>query len=266
MTKSNLGRRATIAAVTAVMLSGAAVLPFAGAAQAQQIQQLIDAERQVAQAGAQSQAAIDKIADETDKLLSEYRTIMTQMDNIKVYNQQLSDLVKAQEGERQSLMTQIENVSSVEREIVPLMQRMIATLEQFVALDVPFLLEERNQRVQGLRTLMARADVSTAEKYRRLMEAFQVENEYGRTIEAYSGSLETNGQTRTVDFLRFGRVVLAYQTLDGAEQGVWDNKAKQWIVLPETYRGALKQGLAIARRQAAPDLLVLPVSAPETAQ
>lgn len=266
MTKSNLGRRAAVAAVTAILLSGAAALPAADAARAQQIQQLVDVERQVAQAGAQSQAAIDKIADDTDKLVSEYRTIMTQIDNIKVYNQQLADLVASQDKERQSLQTQIENVSSVEREIVPLMQRMIGTLEQFVALDVPFLQDERQQRVQSLRALMARADVSTAEKYRRLMEAFQVENEYGRTIEAYSGTLELNGQARTVDFLRFGRVVLAYQTLDGAEQGVWDQKAKQWVVLPDTYRGALKQGLAIARRQAAPDLLVMPVSAPETAQ
>ncbi len=263
MTKSNLGRRAAIAAVTAVVLSGAATIPTDGA-QAQQIQQLIDVERQVAQAGAQSQATIDKIADETDKLVSEYRTIMTQIDNIKVYNQQLTDLVASQEKERQSLQTQIENVSLVEREIVPLMQRMINTLEQFIELDTPFLLEERKQRVQALRALMARADVSTAEKYRRLMEAYQVESEFGRNIEAYSGTLELNGQARTVDFLRFGRVVLAYQTLDGNEQGVWDNKAKQWVVLPDTYRGALRQGLAIARRQAAPDLLVLPVSAPET--
>jgi len=261
MTQSNRTRRAAVLAVSALMLSGASV------AHAQQkIDQLVNLEKQVAQAGAQSQATVDKIADDTDRLLQEYRTVMTQIDNIKVYNDQLADLVKSQQAEQQSLLTQIDNVSSVEREIVPLMQRMIGTLEQFIQLDVPFLAKERAERVQGLRALMARADVSTSEKYRRLMEAYQVESEYGRTIEAYSGTLEQGGKSRTVDFLRFGRVVLAYQTLDGNEQGVWDRVNKTWVVLPESYRGAIKQGLAIARRQAPPDLIVLPVSAPETAQ
>lgn len=260
MTQSNFKRRAAVAAVTACMLSGAAV------AQAQQIDQLLSIEKQVAQAGAQSQQTIDKIADETDKLVNEYRTVTTQIDNIKVYNDQLQQLVAAQEKEKASLQAQIENVSGVEREIVPLMQRMIGTLEQFVKLDVPFRLQERTERVQNLRELMNRADVSTAEKYRRLMEAYQIESEDGANIEAYAGPLETDGRTRQVDFLRIGRVVLAYQTLDGSEQGIWDQGAKQWVVLPESYRNQIRQGLAVARRQAAPDLLVLPVSAPESAQ
>lgn len=260
MTQSNLKRRAAVAAVTVCMLSGAAV------AQAQSIDQLISIEKQVAQAGAQSQATIDKIADETDKLVNEYRTVTTQIDNIKVYNEQLQQLVAAQQTEKGSLQAQIENVSGVEREIVPLMQRMIGTLEQFVKLDVPFLVQERTQRVANLRELMSRADVSTAEKYRRLMEAYQVENEYGWTLESYSGPLESNGRTRQVDFLRIGRVVLAYQTLDGSEQGIWDKDAKQWVILPESYRSQIRQGIAIARRQAAPDLLILPVSAPESAR
>ncbi|MFM2042615.1 MAG: hypothetical protein RLY86_1191 [Pseudomonadota bacterium] len=260
MTQSNLKRRAAIVAVTALMLSGA------GVAQAQQIDQLLTLEKQVAQAGAESQATIDKIADETDRMVAEYRQIMTQIDNIKVYNDQLQQLVAAQEKEKASLQAQIENVSGVEREIVPLMQRMVDTLEQFVKLDLPFLTQERAERISTLRDLMARADVSTAEKYRRLMEAYQIENEYGWTLEGYSGPLEMNGSSRQVDYLRVGRVVLAYQTLDGSEQGVWDQQNKRWVVLPETYRNQIRQALAVTRRQAAPELLILPVPAPESAR
>ena len=110
---------------------------------------------------------------------------------------------------------------------------------------------------------MDRADVTNAEKYRRILEAFQIENEYGRTIEAYRGSLDRGGESLPVDFLRVGRVALVYQTLDASELGAWDQAAGQWQPLDRSYRGALRKGLRIARKQAAPDLLRLPVAAAE---
>jgi hypothetical protein len=146
---------------------------------------------------------------------------------------------------------------------VPLMDRMIAGLEQFVALDVPFLEEERKNRVQNLQSLLERQDVSVAEKFRRVMEAYQIENEYGRTIENYKGSLEIGGLVREVDFLRIGRVTLVYQTTDGQSQGVWDQGSGQWVALGSEYRNRIRQGLRVARRQIAPELLLLPVPAPE---
>jgi hypothetical protein len=162
-----------------------------------------------------------------------------------------------------SLNKQIGEVDVVQRQITPLMLRMIDTLAEFVRLDVPFLPEERAKRVAGLRDMMGRADVTLSEKYRRLMEAYQVENEYGRTIESYRGSLDAEGQQRTVDFLRIGRVALMYQTLDGQEVGFWDRQAGQWEELPGEYRSPIKQGLQIAKKQVAPDLIRIPVPAPE---
>ena len=105
---------------------------------------------------------------------------------------------------------------------------------------------------------MDRADVTNAEKYRRIVEAYQIENDYGRTIEAYRGTLD-NG--KTVDFLRVGRIALVYQTLDGEETGVWDQGAQDWVELDDSYRTSIKQGLKIARKQSAPDLIELPLPA-----
>ncbi len=109
-----------------------------------------------------------------------------------------------------------------------------------------------------LRELMGRADVTNAEKYRRILEAYQIENDYGRTIEAYRGTLADG---RTVDFLRVGRIALIYQTLDADEAAVWDQAARQWVALDSSYRTAIKQGLRIARKQAAPDMIRLPLPA-----
>lgn len=230
----------------------------------------VDAAVQAAQAGnqaaAQAQALIEKLSDDTDALAAEYRKALQEKQSLAVYNKQLEQLLASQDKEIAALERQIGEVDVVQRQITPLMLRMIDTLDQFVQLDTPFLPEERANRVAGLREMMGRADVAVSEKYRRLMEAYQVENEYGRTIEAYRGTLQADGGDRTVDFLRIGRIGLMYQTLDGNETGFWNRQAQRWEPLPDDYRSPVKQGLQIARKQIAPDLVRIPVAAPEVAQ
>jgi hypothetical protein len=213
-------------------------------------------------AAAESQDRIGGIADRIDTLAAEYQAANQRTRSLKVYNAQLEKLIASQRQEIESLQRQIDEVTLVGREVMPLMARMIDALEEFVELDMPFLLDERRQRIAALRAMMDRADVTIAEKYRRILEAFQIENEYGRTLEAYRGELAANGGTRTVDFLRVGRVGLVYQTLDGKESGVWDREAGAWKEL-SGYRGDIQFGIRMARKQVAPDLLRVPVPAPE---
>jgi hypothetical protein len=210
-----------------------------------------------------AQEQIEAVSDEADRLAAEYRRALQETDSLRLYNGQLQELLDSQEKEVASLDRQIRDIDVVERRITPLMADMIDVLEKFVALDVPFLPRERRERVDGLRAMMKRADVNLSEKYRRLMEAYQVENEYGRTIEAYRATLDAFGTSRTVDFLRLGRVVLLYQTLDTEESGRWDVASKSWVKLSDEYRRPIQQGLRIARKQTAPDLIRVPVPAPE---
>jgi hypothetical protein len=141
------------------------------------------------------------------------------------------------------------------------MQKMLDTLGHFVELDVPFLLEERTKRVDGLKEMMGRADVSVSEKYRRIVEAYVVEMEYGRTIEAYEGKLGANDD-RTVQLLRIGRVSLLYQTMDLKETGYWDVDKKAWVV-DNHYQHAFREGISVAKKLGAPDILFAPVPAPK---
>jgi hypothetical protein len=227
------------------------------------LEEAIDASRAGNEAAAAAQAIIERLSDDADALAAEYRRTLHETQSLRVYKKQLEELLASQDGEIGSLQRQIEDAGVVSRQIMPLMLRMIDSLDDFVRLDVPFLPDERRQRVQGLRELMSRADVSLSEKYRRLLEAYQVENEYGRTIEAYRGTLAAPSGPRTVDFLRVGRVALLYQTLDGREAGFWDAAEGDWVALPGGYRSAVRQGLQIARKQVAPDLIRIPVRAPE---
>ena len=154
--------------------------------------------------------------------IAEYRTLNKQIDGLMVYNALLERQLQDQQTEITELQNAIEGVPELERQIPPLLSRMVEGLEQFVAMDLPFLQQERNDRVAQLKSLLERADVNVAEKTRRVLEAWQIENEYGRTNLAYNGTLEIDGVAREVEFLRVGRIALLYQTPDAEYTGAWD--------------------------------------------
>lgn len=255
-----------VASCLSLMTAGVTAAPASQAAPEDVLKTTMQTQQAAQQASARSQDQVDKVSDDTQSLLNEYLTVTQQTDRLRVYNQQLEKLIRDQEEEKLSIRKQLTDVEVVEKEILPFLIRMVGNLEQFVELDMPFLLDERRQRVLELKDMMDQSDVTVSEKYRRVMEAYSVETDYGRTIEAYRGQLGSGDNIRTVDFLKVGRVLLAYQTTDREETGFWNKETKQWEVLSDDYRGPIADGLRIARKQAAPELLQLPVSAPERAK
>jgi len=221
-----------------------------------------DVRRRANTAGIESQKRIDALSDEADQLFARNTAATSQLTSLRSYNASMRELVGSQEKEIGSLRDQLDQVDAVGRSVTPLMMRMIAALDSFVALDVPFLLHERTKRIEDLRRLMVRADVSVSEKFRLIMEAYQAEAEYGRTIEAYRAALQPAGDGATVDFLRFGRIALVYLTLDESEVGVWDQETRSWKQLDSSFVPDVRHGLRVARKQVAPDLITLPLLEP----
>lgn len=214
---------------------------------------------EVAQA---SQERIDKTANETSRLLREYQRVLREIESLKAYNAQQRRVIADQNRQIAELQQSIDDVVKIRREITPLMLRMIDALADFVELDIPFLLDERRKRVQDLRDFMDASDISPSEKFRLVLEAYQIETEYGRTIQSYRGVATVDGNEREVDFLRIGRVLLAYQTLDGEKQGFWNPRTKQWEALDSRYSGAIQSAMRFAKKQAAPNMYILPVHGP----
>jgi len=231
----------------AVLILLAVMLPAAVSAQNATERALDESEAMVRDAQG-SQQRIEQLDDATREALLRYRQAVQQREQLGEYNTRLADMVAAQQAELESLETQLNSIEDTQRELLPLMQRMLDSLEQFVALDLPFLPEERAERIDQLRDLMLRSDVSVAEKYRRLVEAYQIESDYGRTLEAWRGSLEQGDSVRVVDYLRLGRVMFFYQSLDGREQGYWDAQNQAWTALPNEYRRTMEQGMRVARQ------------------
>ena len=210
-----------------------------------------------------SQQKVDEYADDTKDMLHQYRATLRKIDNLKTYNDQLERLTAKQLETAESLSDQINSIAETQQNIIPLLLRMIETLEEFILIDAPFLQEERLTRIDLIKGMMDRPDVSLPDKYRRIMEAYQIEMEYGRTIDTITETINTNGTPSTVEILRIGRLSTIYQTLDGKESGYWDKQEKQWISLSDDYNRSITQGIQIAKKQAPPDLIKLPVAAPE---
>ena len=226
-------------------------------------EEIIDTQVEIDTAAAASQERINNYDDTSSSALQAYRVAVQRAESLDIYNRQVQRLIDSQEVEIASIIRQTEEIESIETGALPFMIEMTQTLEKVVDADVPFLRDERMERIENLKSLIDRADVTAGEKYRRIMEAYVVEADYGRTIEAYRGELATGSDVRAVDFLRIGRIGLYYQTLDGNETGRWNPVTGDWTVLESKYRRPVRDGLSVARKQAPPSMLMLPVNAPK---
>ena len=255
-------KRHLIKGLSASLLLACGVFAGSGAAAATLNDIYQVAERINAQAR-QSQSRIDALTEETRELLSQYKTVLKEIEGLRVYNRQLERQISNQETEMAQLTRSIDDVTLIERQITPLMLRMIDGLEQFVQLDLPFLMNERNERIDTLREMMDRADVAVSEKFSQILRAYQIENEYGRTMEAYGDTIDFGGNQRKVDVLKVGRIALVFQSPDGEVTGFYNPNSAQWEELDDSYNPPVRNGIRMARKQLSVDMLPMPVEGPE---
>ena len=211
-------------------------------------------------AAVERQQKINQLDDETRALYAEYHATRMQIESLTIYNRQLKQLISNQRASIQNYKETIAQAKEIRPNILPLAERMVDALEQRIIADLPFLPEERHNRIKHLRALLVSTDISPSEKLARVFEAYQIELDYGHTLEAYQGVLDGE---RVVDFLRIGRNILVYRTLGGESFGIWDNPSRSWLRLHADYHHSVQQGFRIARRTAPPSLLLMPIRVTE---
>jgi hypothetical protein len=228
-----------------------------------QVNAIISAEERRIQQAQQAQDQIDGIVATTRARFDEYQGLLKEIAGLEVYNTLLQNQIDDQNRQLTELRTSIDNVTVIERQILPLMTRMIAGLERFIEFDVPFLLDERRANVAFLKTLLNRSDVTAAEQFRNVVEAWQIEmTDYGQNSEIYTAELEINGTMREVEFLRVGRIALVYLTPDGQRAGAWDQRSRQWVELDSSYNDAIRHGIETVRTRSF-EIIEVPVAPPE---
>lgn len=224
-------------------------------------------EKEMNKAAVSAQKTVDKLADQTADDAQTYQMTLQSIDSLKAYNASIEGYIRRQEAEMASIQSQMDGIDGTERAVIPMMEDMIESLEQFVHLDVPFLMPEREKRINFLREMMLRVDVSNSEKYRKILEAYQVENDYGSSVESYEQEITTTeGVKKTVDFLRFGRIALVYQSRDEETRAYWDSASRNFISIGDEYRRSIREGIKMARGQANLGLINLPISSSKPAR
>jgi hypothetical protein len=243
--------------LTAAILGSGMVAGMVAVPAWAQLDEATNVTAQSTRESAASQKRINQLDDEISDIVSKYRQTIDVLEQLREYNAQQREIIKDQVRQMASLRDQVDNVSDIERQILPLINRMIEGLEAFIGLDAPFLMGERTGRLDTLKGLLNRSDVSAAEKYRKTLEAYQIENDYGRSIESYEGNLDDG---RLVNYLKVGRVGFYYQTTDLSETMMWDNTAREWVARNGD-KELVNTAIKMAREQIPPDLIVLPVQA-----
>lgn len=206
-----------------------------------------------------AQKQVEDLDEVSKQLYFEYKDTINEYNALKNYDDQLSKIIDSQFVEIKRINEELDSIDIINIDILPLLNRMINSLRKFVELDLPFLFEERMKKVNELDELMLRSDVTTAEKFRNVFEAYQQESEFGKTIENYPGYLLIDGEELAVDFFRLGRLGLFYRTPDGADTGYWDQRIESWKHLGNDLDQSIKDALNISNRQAPPNFINLPL-------
>ncbi|MBV1908699.1 MAG: DUF3450 domain-containing protein [Kangiellaceae bacterium] len=256
--KNNLFR-ASVFALTTLFMAGNA---FA----AEPYDQSVKIEKQINKDTKAAQKKVDRFAEQAVDLNADYKTTLQLIDSLRIYNNQLEILLKSQETEMATIEGEMATIDATERGAIPLMNEMIASIDAFVQIDIPFKKEKRAERIEKLKNYMIRADIPNSEKYRKILEAFQAEIGYGESIDAYQGKILNNSEEIQVEFLQVGRVALVYLTLDGQSAGFWNIAEKRFEPLDSSYIRSIEQGIKMANKQATLNLIDLPIPAAKRAE
>lgn len=241
-----------------LMLAGAAGLLFAAPAHAQ-LESALTAAKSSTTASAASQRRVEEADDAADQAAREFRAVLQQKDNIALFVAQQDIYLQSQTSEIQSLRRQLGTVEQIKQGMSPMMLRMAAKLEDTINSDLPFNLEERTARIEDVKRVLSDPDVSPAEQYRRVLNAYKIEVSYGQGVDSYEGAHPTR-PGNVVNFIRFGRTSLVYVTKDETEIAKYNLEDGGWQVLDGADALAMRQAIRIAKGEAAPGIVYAPVT------
>ncbi|GAB7024099.1 DUF3450 family protein [Salidesulfovibrio brasiliensis] len=149
-------------------------------------------------------------------------------------------------------------IESLDTEFPSLLDELMEELSQAVHSGLPFLHEERTQRLEALEALLADPAASPEDKLGRVLEALTIEARYGSDLHVRSGTIETDQNELRGSILRVGRLAAFFLTPD-ASRAYRLEMDGTWTLLPAAAPETLARGLKMRDRSEPFELLPLPV-------
>jgi len=207
--------------------------------------------------GAQQQQ--DVWAAEREELRARYRALDNEVAWLDEREELEASRTAALQDRVDELTRRLAESDRLEASLQDSLLTVLGRLDDAVDDDVPFLLEERERRLETLRAELVRPDVAAAEKLRRLLEALQVEAAYGGGVEMTDERIVVANEDLSVDLLRVGRLALFWRTPDGERVGTYDPASRGWVELPGGDKRAVGLAMDMAARLRPVEVLNLPL-------
>ncbi|PHR94361.1 MAG: hypothetical protein COA69_01835 [Robiginitomaculum sp.] len=249
-----------ISIVKHVLLASTAALVFTMPAQAQTLDRAMQVAKSSTAASAASQQRVETLDDDADSMIRDYRAILQQIDNIKLFVDQQDIYLDSQKAELASLARQLDTVEAIKQGMAPMMLRMTVAIEDSIEADLPFMLIERRARIARVKSALSNPDVTPVEQYRQVLNAFKIEVSYGQGLYSYEGPHPTKSGMK-VNYLRYGRVALVYMTKDESEIASYDLASQSWQSVDAKNALEIRQAIRVAKGEAAPKLVLAPLLA-----
>jgi hypothetical protein len=250
------------------LLAAVAASALGGAVQAQQLDRTISEARRSTTSGAQTQTRIDQLDDQRTDIELQYRALLEQIESQRLFVEQQQVFIRSQENEIASLQQQIERVENIERDLAPMMREMVQNLEEFVSLDLQFQMDGEGGRLARLERLYEVIDdpnIAPAERYRVILNAYEIEMAFGRNVRRYEEGVLEDGVPVTVTTLQIGRVAVIRKYPDG-NMTILHPGSDGFQPLSGSHGPNVDRALRIAEGVAMPEIYEAPIPAASSAQ
>lgn len=128
------------------------------------------------------------IAQDASSNEAQYKQLLQAIADTKLSIAQKQVFVARQNDEIESLNAQLGSLEELKATIPPMVEKMTAAIGDEITADFPFDLENRMARLGSLQTMVDNKDAKLVEKYRKALNVYKIEVNYGQSLESYEGN------------------------------------------------------------------------------
>jgi len=196
-----------------------------------------------------TQQELDDWAAERASLRSRWDAAAAQVAYLEERAQLERDRLAALEDAGDELARRLEESQRLEASLEDTLLSILGRLDRAVERDLPFLEDERSDRLTGVRRSIGDPAASPADKLRRVLEALLIEARYGGALEVSQDRITVAGEELLCDLLMVGRLAYFWLTPDESRGGAWNPATSTFEELDGAELNAVRRAVLMATRR-----------------